>query len=158
MEDEDVDDDKSSLDHNPKDSKKHKTVIQIKLRDAKENGLSEKVSEVPKSMRCVFSDTVHLKLAVHKPADIDPLKITLKPDAVSIRAKKRLYLQSKQEVMICNLCKLLKLSSVKYISLTHWVSAPLISPRRPPAKCRKTADSLSVKSVTSFLFCPVHSI
>lgn len=75
-----------------------------------------------------FNCIVKLRHEAGEPADIDPLKVTLKPDAVPIWFKQRRYPQNKREVMALYVKELLKLGSVRKDKAPEWASAPVVVP------------------------------
>lgn len=154
----DLDDDDGWLDLGPEDPKEKEAILQIKLKEAKKHGLSPKGCKDLDSMLREFSDTIKLKLDAGQPADIEPLKITLKPDATPVRAKQRRYPLPKREFMTLYVRELLKLGFVKKVSSPEWVSAPLVVPKRPPAMYRLTVDYRPVNAVTRPTFWPMPNI
>lgn len=94
-----------------------------------------------------FSDSIKLKLDAGNPAGIEPLKITLKPDATPIRAKQRRCPYLKRESMIRYVRELLKLGCVKKVSSPEWVSVPLVVPKRPPTMYCLAIDYRPVNAV-----------
>jgi len=105
-----------------------------------------------------FDDVIKLKLDAGEPADIAPMKVNLKHDAVPVRAKQRRYPPEKKEFMTKYVQQLLKLGFVKKATAPEWVSAPLIVPKRPPAMYRLTVDYRPVNSATQQTFWPMPNI
>lgn len=153
--DADLDDDDGWLDLGPEDPAEKEKILQGKLKEAKEHGLSESGCEELEGLLREFSDTIKLKLDVGEPADIEPLKIALQPDAKPIRAKQRRYPQPKRAFLTRYVQELLKLGFVKHVSAPEWVSAPLVVPKRPPAMYRLTVDYRPINAVTRPTFWPM---
>lgn len=80
-----------------------------------------------------FDDTINRKLDGGNPADIEPLRVSLKPNATPVRAKQRRYPPPKREFMTRYVRELLKLGFVKKVTSTEWVSVLLVVPKRPLA-------------------------
>lgn len=93
-------------------------------------------------------NAIKLKLDPGQPADIELLRIQVKPDATPVRAKKRRYPQLKREFMSKSIHELLSLGFVKTVSSSEWVSVPLIVPKRSPALYRLSVDYCPVNAVT----------
>lgn len=97
--DADLDDDDGWLDLGPEDPAEKERVIHAKLKEAKHQGMSDHGrAELEKLLR-EYSDNIKLKLDAGQPADIETLKVTLKPDAIPVRATQRRYPQPKREFM-----------------------------------------------------------
>lgn len=105
-----------------------------------------------------FGDVTKLKLEGGPPADIEPLKIHLKPDSISIRTKQRRYPLRKKELMTRYVRQLLNLGFVKNVTSPEWVSAPLIVPKRPLAMYRLTIDYRPINNATIPTFWPMPNI
>ena len=99
-----------------------------------------------------------MKLDAGDPADIEPMRIRLKPDTTPIRTKQRRYPQPKREFLTRYVRQLLKVGFVKKVTSPEWVSAPVIVPKRPPANYRLTIDYCPVNSVTVPTFWPMPNI
>lgn len=93
-----------------------------------------------------------------EPADIEHLRVGLKPDAIPVRAKQRRYPTPKREFTTRYVRELTKLGFVKKTIAPEWVSAPLIVPKRPPAMYRLTLDYRPVNSATIPTFWPMPNI
>lgn len=129
--DADFDDDDGWLDLGPEHPAEKERILQAKIKEAKRHGISEQGSTELEQLLREYSDTIKLRLDAGKPADLEPLKITLKSDATPVRAKQRRYPQPKREFMTRYVRELLKLGFVKKVSSPEWVSAPLVVPKRP---------------------------
>jgi len=127
--DADLDDDDGWLDLGPEDPADKERVLKTKLQEAKDKGLSASGCQELEKLLREFSDVIKLKLDAGKPADIEPLRIQLKPYSTPVRAKQRRYPQPKREFMTRYVRELLKLGFVKTVSSPEWVSAPLIVPK-----------------------------
>jgi len=158
VDDTDLDEEDSWLDLGPEDSEEKGRILAEKLKEAEENGLSAEGIISLEKMLCEFGDIIKLKLDGGPPADIEPLKIHLKPDAIPIRTKQRRYPPPKKEFMTRYVRELQKLGFVKSTSSPEWVSAPLIVPKRPPAMYRLTIDYRPINNATVPTFWPMPNI
>lgn len=156
--DADLDEDDGWLDLGPEDPVEKERVLKSKLQEAKERGLSTKGYKDLENLLREYGDTIKLRLDAGKPADIEPLRVSVKPDSAPIRAKQRRYPQPKREFITRYVRELLKLGFVKPVTSPEWVSAPLVVPKRPPAMYRLTVDYRPVNAVTRPTFWPMPNI
>lgn len=77
--DADLDDDDGWLDMGPESSSEKKSVLDGKVKEASDNGMSNEGIKVLRNLLCAFDDVVKLKLDSTKPADIEPMRVNLKP-------------------------------------------------------------------------------
>ena len=138
--DADLDEDDGWLDMGPEDPSEKEEVLKRKVKEAHAKGMTDKGRRELEKLLREFGDVIKLKLDATKPADIQPLRVNLKLDAVPVRAKQRRYPPPKREFMVGYVRQLLKLGLVKKATSPEWVSAPLIVPKRPPARYRLTVD------------------
>jgi len=150
--DADLDENDGWLDLGPEDPIEKRKILNEKVEEARKNGLSDTGCETLKDLLIEFDDVVKLKLDAGKPADIEPLRVNLKPDAIPVRSKQRRYPPAKKEFMTNYVQQLLKLGFVKKTNAPAWVSAPLIVPKRPPAMYR------SLQSISAADTGRLHSI
>lgn len=156
--DTDLDENDGWMDLGTEDSKEKERILSEKILQAKKSGLSQDGANRLESMIREFSDVIRLKLGSGKPADIEPLRVRLKPGALSVRAKQGRYPPEKREFMTRYVRELFKLGFVKKTTAPEWVSAPLIVPKRPPAMFRLTIDYRAVNNATLPTFWPMPNI
>ena len=156
--DADLDDNDGWLDLGPEDRAAKEIVLNQKISEAREKGISGKGATSLEELLREYDDVIKLKLDCGKPADIEPLRINLKPGASLFRAKQRRYPAPKREFMTRDVRELVKLGFVKKATSPEWVSAPLIVPKRPPAMYRLTIDYRPVNSATVPTFWPMPNI
>lgn len=111
--DADLDDKDGWLDLRPEDPAEKRKVLDRKLDEARSCGMSDKGLEKLRKLLIEFDDVNKTKLDRGEPADIAPLKVTLKKDAIPVRSKKRHYPPPKKEFMTKYVKQLLKLDFVK---------------------------------------------
>lgn len=124
----------------PEDPVEKEAVLNSKLKQAKENGMSELGIKELEGMLREYDDVIKLKLGDGQLADIEPLSIQLKPDAVPVRANQRQYTLPNSEFMIQYVDQILNMGFVKNVTSPEWVSAPLIVLKRPPTRYRLKID------------------
>lgn len=154
----DFGDDDEWLHLGPKDPAEQDRVLKIRLEQAKNHGLSPSGCHNFEKLLREFSNNIKLKLDSGEPADIEPLKVQLKPDAMPIRAKQPRYPQPKREFVTRYVQQLLKVGFVKKVSSPKWVSAALMVPKQPLALYRLTADYRLLNTVTRPTFWLVPNI
>lgn len=154
----DLNDEDGWIDLGPEHPAEKEVILSKKIQEAEANGLSTKGSKTLEKILRDFGDVIKLKLEGGPPADIEPLKIHLKADAVPIRTKQRRYPPPKKEFMTRYVRQLSKLGFVKKVSSPEWVSAPLIVPKRPPAMYRLTIDYRPINNATIPTFWPMPNI
>ena len=156
--DADLDENDGWLDLGPEDPSEKEKVLAQKILEAREQGMTEKGHKELQGLLPEFGDIIKLELDAGEPADIEPLRVNLKPDAIPVRAKQRRYPPPKKEFMARYVRQLLKLGFVKKATAPEWVSAPLIVPKRPPAMYRLTVDYRPVNNATLQTFWPMPNI
>ena len=156
--DADLDEEDGWLDLGPEDPLEKEKTLNQKLQEAREKGMTEQGRAELERLLREFGDIIKLKLGSGKPADIDPLRVNLKPGAMPIRAKQRRYPPPEKAFMVRYVRQLLKLGLVKRATSPKWVSAPLIVPKRPPALYRLTVDYRPVNNATIQTFWPMPNI
>ena len=127
--DADLDDNDGWLDLGPEDRAAKEIVLNQKISEAREKGISGKGATSLEELLREYDDVIKLKLDCGEPADIEPLRINLKPGASPVRAKQRRYPAPKREFMTRYVRELVKLGFVKKAKSPEWVSAPLIVPK-----------------------------
>lgn len=157
-EDADLDEDDGWLNLGSEDNAEKRKVLDRKVEEARKNGMTEKGCEALKALLIEFEDVVKLKLDAGPPGNIELLRVNLKPDATSIRAKQHRYPEPKKRFMTKYVQQLLNLGFVKTTTAPEWVSARLIVPKRPPAMYRLTVDYHPVNSATVQTFWPIPNI
>lgn len=146
------------IDLGPENEGEKLEVHQKKVSEARTRGMSEDGVKSLDRLLVEFDDVIKLKLDGGKPADIEPLRVRLKPDAVPVRAKQRRYPAPKRDFMEKYVRQLLTLGFVKKTTAPAWVAAPLIVPKHPPANYRLTVDYRPVNSATIQTFWPMPNI
>lgn len=156
--DADLDEADGWLDLGPEDPNEKREVLKNKIDEARVQGMSFKGLEQLKKLLTEFGDVIKTKMDEGEPADIPPMRVNLKPNAIPVRSKQRRYPPRKKEFLKRYVNPLLRLGFVKNSSAPAWVSAPLIVPKRPPAMYRMTVDYLPVNSATVQTFWPMANI
>lgn len=83
----DVNGDDKWLELGPEDPAQKSRIHSSKLRDARDDGMSEKEIRSLDTFLTEFGDVVQLKLGPEEPVDVELLKIRLKPNSVPVRSK-----------------------------------------------------------------------
>lgn len=109
-------------------------------------------------MLCEFDDIVKLRLDAGQPANIEPLKANLKPDAVAIWSKQRRYTHLKSEFKAGYVQELHKLGFIGKVTGSERVSARLVVPNQSLAMFRVTVNYRLVNAVRRLKFYPVPNI
>lgn len=111
--DADLDEDDGWLDLRPEDKSENERVLKSILQEGKEHGLYDAVCKELDGMLAEFDHTIKIKLDGGTPAEIEPLRVSLKRDAMPGSAKQHRYPRPKRESMTRYVRELLKLGFVK---------------------------------------------
>lgn len=114
--------------------------------------ISESGAESLEGFFLEFGEFIKTKLYSREPADIEPLKVRLNPQAIQILAKKCCYSAPKREFMKSYVRELIKQELMKKTTDPKWVSASLIVSKNTPELYRLTLDYHLVNSTTITTF------
>ena len=101
-----------------------------------------------RSLVAEYEDTFRTKLGGDSAADVPPMKIILKQDAVPIRVRVRKYSPPQAVFLRSKVDELLQLGLVKRNATSRWACAPLIVPKPGPEAFRFTVDLRPVNAQT----------
>lgn len=146
------------LDLRSEDPKEKERILQVKLHDSRDRGLSKQGCEELEKILREIDDTTKLKVRAGKPADIEPLMIALTHDAVPIRDKQHRYPQPKREFIIRNFRPLFKLGFVKTFRRRNGFPHNCLSRNGSPVIYGLTVDYRPINAATRPTFSPMSDI
>lgn len=154
----DLDKDDGWLDMGAEEKAEKKDSQEQKVSSAQNEVISDAGREKLPVMLLHYDIVIKLTLDAGPLADIEPLKVHLKTNAIPVRATQRRYPEAKREFMTRYVGKLLEIGFVVEATSPEWVSESLIAPKRPPAMYRLTIDYRRVNSATTPTFWPMPNI
>jgi Reverse transcriptase (RNA-dependent DNA polymerase) len=122
--------------------------LEVTINQATNNGLPPE--SVPTLHRLVhdFEDIRSSSLQAGPPANVPPLAITLRSDAVSVRVRAQCYSQDKRDFLALFVAQLEAAGMIYRNPRAAWCSAPLLVPKPGPAQFRFTVDLRPVNKQT----------
>lgn len=119
------------------------------LADAKSEGFDPELHDELCRLVFEYSDVFAIDIGDDPPARVEPLKITLKPDAVPFRAKPRKYSPAQREFLRRELKRLEDLGYIRKNNHSRWACAavPMAKPGKP-MEFRMTIDYRPVNRQT----------
>ena len=110
------------------------------LKNAEENGMSEKGLATAKELLYEFRDIFRIRLGKDAPAKIPPMEVKLKPGAKPVKSNQRRYAPAQREFLSTTIKKLESLGAVRANPTSRWASPALAVPKPGAEGFRFTVD------------------
>lgn len=128
------------------------------VQEAVDNGISEKGQGRLRSMLDKYRGIFRLRLGNDPPADVDPMKIVLKPGAKPVRAKPRRYSTDGRKFMERYVQRIQEYGFGIVNTQAQWVAAPVLVTKPAPANFRLTFDYRPINAATEPVAWPMPHI
>lgn len=118
------------------------------LDKAASEGISDQGKVRLREMLKKYRDVFRVRLGPGPPADVEPMHLTLKPNAVPHIAKPRRYTPDQKRFMEGYVQRLDEFGFMAANKNATWAAAPVLAPKPPPANFRLTFDLKRVNQST----------
>ena len=122
--------------------------LEVMINQATNNGLPPESVPTLRQLVHDFEDIWSSSLQAGPPANVPPLVINLRSDAVPVRVRSRCYSQDKRDFLARFVAQLEAAGMIYRNPRAAWCSAPLLVPKPGPAQFRFTVDLRPVNKQT----------
>jgi hypothetical protein len=105
-------------------------ILKAKVTEAMREGASPFFAEKTWKLLMKYVDVFRMVLGRDAPVDIEPLQVRLKPDAVPVKSKNRIYPQEHRDFMARHMKELTDAGLCYRNNKSRWTSPPLIVKKR----------------------------
>ena len=153
-----ADDDDIYIDLGEDTKEEFQNSLAARIKEAQENGLSEKSAKQRRDLVFEFHDIFRVRLGRSPPARVEPMIVKLKLGARPVIAKTRRYKADQREFLNRYIHTLEIMGFVRKNHAATWAAAPLLLPNDSRARFRMTVDLRAVNAATENISWPMPHI
>ena len=115
---------------------------------AEHNGMSISGTSKLQDLLNTHRDTLRIRLGNDAPAQVEPMRVEIKPGSTPIACSQRRYPPDARKFMERYANRILEYGFGEVTTEAKWIAAPVITEKPPPALFRFTMDYKNVNAVT----------